>query len=171
MASLMEEFIATLRGEQEIYQQLIPISEQKTKVLVEGDLTGLERVTGQEQELLDRVYNIDKHREKILSQIGVVLNRKPEELDLTTLARLMERQPKEQKELHEIHDALRQVMKRLVSVNEKNKDLIENSLEMIEFNMNFIQSTRMSPGSNNYTKSASTNYMTDVGPGSFDAKQ
>lgn len=51
-----------------------------------------------------------------------------------------------------LHDELQQTMKRLVDVNTKNKNLIENSLEMIEFNMNFIQSTRMSPGNNNYDK-------------------
>jgi hypothetical protein len=49
--------------------------------------------------------------------------------------------------------------------------LIENSLEMIEYNMNFIQSTRMSPGSNNYNRDASTSYGIDLGPGAFDAKQ
>ena len=55
--------------------------------------------------------------------------------------------------------------------NQKNKELIENSLEIIEFNMNFIQSTRMSPGSNNYNRNASSSYGVDMGPGAFDAKQ
>ena len=65
-------------------------------------------------------------------------------------------------------------MKRLVDVNTKNKNLIENSLEMIEFNMNFIQSTRMSPGNNNYDKNASaagSGVDAGFGTGSFDAKQ
>jgi hypothetical protein len=101
----------------------------------------------------------------------VVLSKDPKELDLTTLAKLMARQPEEQKKLSELHDSLKSVMSELVSVNEKNKDLIENSLEMIEYNMNFIQSTRMSPGSNNYNRDASTSYGIDLGPGAFDAKQ
>ncbi len=53
----------------------------------------------------------------------------------------------------------------------KNKDLIENSLEMIEFNMNFIQSTRMSPGNNNYNRNATNSYTSDYGGHGFDAKQ
>ena len=93
------------------------------------------------------------------------------ELDLTTLAKLMARQPAEKKRLSELHDSLKPVMQQLVNVNQRNKELIENSLEMIEFNMNFIQSTRMSPGSNNYNRNASSSYGIDMGPGAFDAKQ
>ena len=62
-------------------------------------------------------------------------------------------------------------MRRLVDINEKNKNLIENSLEMIEFNMNFIQSTRMSPGVNNYDRNASSSFSPGYSSGSFDAKQ
>ena len=172
MASLMEELIVVLEKERDIYQSLIPISEKKTLALVKSDLKALQTVTDEEQRLLDQVYAADKKREQIIANMGVVLNKDPKELDLTTLAKLMGKQPEEKKKLSQLHDSLRLVMKRLVAVNEKNKELIEKSLEMIEFNMNFIQSTRMSPGSNNYNRNASTNgYGVDLGPGAFDAKQ
>lgn len=171
MASLMEELITVLSREKEIYEKLIPISERKTVVLIREDLQELQKVTDEEQQLLDAAYAADKKREKIIENIGIVLNRDPKELDLTTLARLMARQPAEKKQLSELHDSLKLVMDRLVNVNQKNKELIENSLEMIEFNMNFIQSTRMSPGSNNYNRNASSCYGVDMGPGAFDAKQ
>lgn len=168
----MEELIVVLEKERDIYQSLIPISEKKTLALVKSDLKALQTVTDEEQRLLDQVYAADKKREQIIANMGVVLNKDPKELDLTTLAKLMGKQPEEKKKLSQLHDSLRLVMKRLVAVNEKNKELIENSLEMIEFNMNFIQSTRMSPGSNNYNRNASTNgYGVDLGPGAFDAKQ
>ena len=171
MASLMEELITVLGREKEIYEKLIPISERKTVVLIREDLQELQKVTDEEQQLLDAAYAADKKREKIIENIGIVLNRDPKELDLTTLARLMARQPAEKKQLSELDDSLKLVMNRLVNVNQKNKELIENSLEMIEFNMNFIQSTRMSPGSNNYNRNASSSDGVDMGPGAFDAKQ
>ncbi len=168
----MEELIVVLTKERDIYQSLIPISEKKTLALVKSDLKMLQEVTDEEQVLLDEVYAADKRREKIIANMGIVLNKDPKELDLTTLAKLMSKQPEEKRQLSQLHDSLRQVMKRLVAINEKNKQLIENSLEMIEFNMNFIQSTRMSPGSNNYNRNASTSgYGIDMGPGAFDAKQ
>jgi flagellar biosynthesis/type III secretory pathway chaperone len=167
----MEELVTVLGRERDIYRSLIPISERKTSILIKEDLKSLQEVTEEEQNLLDEVYALDKKREKIIANIGVVLNKDPKELDLTTLAKLMARQPEEKKRLSELHDSLKDIMERLVSVNEKNKDLIENSLEMIEFNMNFIQSTRMSPGSNNYNRDASNSFTVDLGPGAFDAKQ
>lgn len=171
MASLMEELITVLGQEKEIYEKLIPISERKTAILIREDLPELQKITDEEQSLLDAAYAADRKREKIIADIGVVLNRDPKELDLTTLAKLMARQPAEKKQLSELHDSLKPVMQQLVNVNQRNKVLIENSLEMIEFNMNFIQSTRMSPGSNNYNRNASSSYGIDMGPGAFDAKQ
>lgn len=171
MASLMEELFAVLDSEKEIYETLIPVSERKTEVLVRGDLKELEEVTQEEQQLIEKAAALGKRREEVIVNIGVVLNKQPEALDLASLARLLEKQPEEQKKLVTIHDSLKAVMKRLVAINEKNKNLIENSLEMIEFNMNFIQSTRMSPGVNNYDKHASSRYSAGYSSGAFDAKQ
>lgn len=167
----MEDLFAVLSSEKEVYEQLIPISEKKTDILVRGDLKELEEVTQEEQSLIEKAGAIGKKREDIIANIGIVLNRDASTLDLSTLAELLGKQPEERQQLAELHDSLKEVMKRLVSINEKNKNLIENSLEMIEFNMNFIQSTRMSPGVNNYDRSASSKYSPGYNSGAFDAKQ
>ncbi|MCI8291658.1 MAG: flagellar protein FlgN [Clostridia bacterium] len=171
MASLIEELISTLKAEKAVYEELVPVSEKKTKILVKNDLEELKEITAQEQLLIDRAGVIGHKREEVIKNIGVVLNKTPEQLDLTSLTRLMAKQPEEKKTLAALHDSLRTTMRRLVEVNERNKDLIENSLEMIEFNMNFIQSTRMSPGNNNYNRNATNSYTSDYGGHGFDAKQ
>lgn len=174
MASLIDDLTAVLQQEMDVYQTLIPISEQKTEVLIRGDLKRLQEITDQEQELLDQASAYGHRREAVLHNMGMVLNRPVEDLSLTGLIELLGKQPEEQERLALLHDKLQQTMKRLVDVNTKNKNLIENSLEMIEFNMNFIQSTRMSPGNNNYDKNASAaggGVDAGFGAGSFDAKQ
>ena len=172
MASLMEELLTALNSEKEIYEKLIPVCEKKTGILVKGNLAELEAVAQEEQDLVEKAASLGMQREAVIKNIGIVLNKDAETLDLTTLAKLLGKQPQERAKLVELHDSLKAVMKRLVAVNEKNKNLIENSLEMIEFNMNFIQSTRMSPGVNNYDKNASTSgYQAGYSPGAFDAKQ
>lgn len=171
MASLMEELFEVLNNEKEVYEKLIPVSEKKTGVLVRGDLKELEAVTQEEQMMIEKAAALGKQRESVVANIGIVLNKDASTLDLSTLAGLLSKQPEEQKKLIQLHDSLKAIMKRLVAVNEKNKNLIENSLEMIEFNMNFIQSTRMSPGVNNYDRHASSNYSAGYDSGAFDAKQ
>ncbi|MFG6395254.1 MAG: flagellar protein FlgN [Lachnospiraceae bacterium] len=171
MASLIEELIGTLNAEKAVYEELVPVSERKTKVLIKNDLEELKKVTAQEQLLMDRAGAIGHKREEVIKNIGIVLNKTPAELDLTSLTKLLARQPEEKKTLAALHDSLRTTMRRLVEVNERNKDLIENSLEMIEFNMNFIQSTRMSPGNNNYNRNATNSYTAGYNGQGFDAKQ
>lgn len=172
MASLMEELFTVLNSEKEIYEKLIPVSEKKTGILVKGDLKELEAITKEEQELIDEATAIGRKRDRVIADIGLVLNKDASTLDLGTLAGLLGKQPEEKQKLSELHDSLKVVMRKLVSINEKNKNLIENSLEMIEFNMNFIQSTRMSPGVNNYDRNASSSsYQMGYNPGAFDAKQ
>ncbi len=171
MASLIEELISTLEQEDNIYQQLIPIAEEKTRVIVKNDLTSLQEITEKEQQAIIRINQLERKRESVMGNIRTVINRKNGELTLRTLIGLMEKQPNEQKALSIIHDNLKKSIHRLVDINNRNKSLIQQSLEMIEFNMNFIQSTRMSPGNNTYTKGASKYETLASGTGMFDAKQ
>lgn len=170
LASLIDELLETLNEEKEIYEELAPISERKTQVLIKEDLEELKEITDKEQFLVDKVSIVDRKREKVIKNISVVLNKDPKELDLATLGNILCKQPDERKKLDQIHDSLKKIMRRLVIANEQNKELIENSLGMIEFNMNYIKSTRMSPGNNNYNRNAATSY-TDSSRGGFDAKQ
>lgn len=56
-------------------------------------------------------------------------------------------------------------------LNLQNKQLLTEALEMVEFNMNVIRSTRMSSGSSNYSSNAAQVDIGDYGAGMFDAKQ
>jgi flagellar biosynthesis/type III secretory pathway chaperone len=171
VASLIDELIGILEKEYEVYQQLIPIAEEKTQVIVKNDLTSLQEITGKEQAAVDSINALERKRDTVMDNIKTVINRKTANMSLKELIGLMEKQPKEQKALSVIHDNLKSIIQRLVEVNNRNKSLIQQSLEMIEFNMNFIQSTRMSPGNNTYTKGASQYEAQASGTRMFDAKQ
>jgi hypothetical protein len=171
VASLVDELIGILEQEYHLYQLLIPIAEEKTRVIVKDDLTSLQNITEKEQSAINQINVLENKRELVMENVKTVINRKGQDLSLKTLVQLMENQPKEQKALSLIHDNLKSVIQRLVEINNRNKSLIKQSLEMIEFNMNFIQSTRMSPGNNTYTKGASQYEAQTLGTGMFDAKQ
>lgn len=170
MASLVEELITTLNQENEIYESLIPINEKKTKIIINNDLEALQEITKTEQEMIQKISALEAKRQEVIINIGTVINRNPGTLTLKNLIRLLEKQPKEQEQLSIIHDKLQKTVHRLTEINHQNQSLIEQSLEMIEFNMNFIQSTRMSPG-NNYNKDASGIEMQVEQTRRFDAKQ
>ena len=170
MASLMEELISTLSQEKELYLALLPIAEEKTKAIVANNLEELQKITNREQETIDRVNALERKRGEVIENMGIVLGRKPQELTLTELIRITEKQPKDQAILAELKDGLGKTVKKLTELNERNRALIQQSLEMIEFNMNLLQSTRMVQG-NNYTRSAGESGLGATQTGMFDAKQ
>lgn len=171
MASLIEELIGVLEEEHEIYNRLIPIAREKTQIIVKNDTKTLQKITEKEQIAVDQINVLEHRRNDVMFNIQTVLGKKTGELDLQTLISILDKQPNEQKALSILHDNLKDTIRILVEINNRNKSLIQQSLEMIEFNMNFIQSTRMSPGNNTYTKGASTYDAQAFQTGMFDAKQ
>lgn len=171
MASLIEELVMVLKQEEEIYKSLLPVVEQKTQIIIRNDLTALQKITEQEQFAVERINALEHKRDEVIVNMGIVLSRDPRTLTLKKLIGLLDRQPKEQKELTLLHDSLTMILKKLSDANLRNQSLIEQSLEMIEFNMNLIQSTRMSPGSGNYTKNAYESSASVGQTGMFDARQ
>ncbi len=171
MASLIEELIDTLQKECDIYGQMIPVAENKTRIIINNDLAALQDITDREQEMFEVINALERKREEAITNIGTVVSRDSRKINIKTVIQILDKQPKEQKQLSEIHDNLKKTIHRLVEINNHNKSLIQQSLEMIEFNMNFIQSTRMSPGNLSYNKGASQLDMPTLQTGMFDAKQ
>lgn len=171
MASLIEELIGVLEEELEIYDQLVPVAREKTQVIVKNDIPALQEITAREQGAVDRITALEVKRNRIMKDIKTVLGTGEKELKLSDLIGLLKDDQKEKKTLSELHDKLKKTINVLVEINNRNKVLIQQSLELIEFNLNFLQSTRMSPGNNTYTKNASQNSEKSLGTGMFDAKQ
>jgi hypothetical protein len=171
VASLIDELINVLEGELEIYNQLIPIVREKSQVIVKNDTETLQEITAKEQAAIDQITGLENKRVRVMKDISIVLGKKDESLNLSDLIKLLGQQEKEQRALSLLHDRFKETVNTLVEINNRNKSLIQQSLEMIEFNMNFLQSTRMSPGNNTYTKSASQDSEGSMQTGMFDAKQ
>lgn len=85
MASLMEELMDTLEQESVIYEQMIPLAEKKTQIIVANDLQTLQNITEQEQEAIERVGALERKRQEVIVNIGTVLNRDPESLNFRSL--------------------------------------------------------------------------------------
>ncbi len=171
MASLTEELIYILQSELDTYEELLPIVEKKTRIIVENDLQTLRDITEKEQIAVERVQSLERKREEVIKNMATVMNKKPGDLSLKNVIKLLDKRQDEQLKLSRLHDSLTGIIKRLQVINERNSSLIKQSLEMIEFNLNLIQSTRMAPGNSNYTRGASRFEMQDYRTGMFDAKQ
>ena len=171
MASLIEELVSTLEREDQLYTDLIPIQEKKTRAIVANDLDAIGKLADEEQQLVDEVGILETKRTRITNDIATVLGKPQGTMKLEQIVQTLKNQPLEQKKLRDLHDRLRRTVARLQELNAQNKELLDQVLEMVEFNMNVIRSTRMSSGSSNYSSDASE--VAGMAPqhGSFDTKQ
>ena len=172
MASLMEDLISILEQEDSLYEDLLKLSMSKTPVLISGDLEALSRITEDEQEIVNKVNALDNKREEGMKDIANVLGKDVKTLKLTDLIDVLRSRPAEQNRLAAIYDKLSDTIGQMKRSNEQNRELIESSLEMVQFDMNVLQAYKAAPETANYSKNAlnSGAYMGNT-KGGFDAKQ
>ena len=172
MASLMENLISVLEEEGKAYEELLELSMKKTPIIIGGDLENLQKITDDEQIIVAKINRLDAKREEVTKDIANVLNKDVTKLKLADIIHLLSQRPVEQKLLAAAHDKLKEVVGQMTRINEQNRDLIQRSLEMVEFDLNLIQSMKSAPQTANYTKGAySSGAFMGRSSGGFDAKQ
>lgn len=172
MASLMENLIEVLHQESNEYEGLLSLSQKKTQIIAGANLEELKKITDDEQELVDRLSRFEKKRVEVTRDIANVLNRDVEEMKLSNLIEMLSGRPAEQAKLVEAHDRLQGAVQGLRRVNEQNRELLEEALAMVEFEMNLLQASKAAPETANYTRGAyNSGTQMGVNSGSFDAKQ
>ena len=156
MASLIENLISVLEQESSEYEELLGLSMQKTPVIIAGDLSSLQRITDEEQNVVSRINHLEIKRMEVTNDIANVMNMDVKTLKLVSLIQMLQGRPEESSKLARAHDKLKNVVGNMQRVNEQNKELITRSLEMVEFDMNLLQAMKTAPETANYNRGAYT---------------
>lgn len=170
MASLMEDFISILEKENGEYERLTELSQEKRQIIIDGNIPALEEITSREQEVTSVLKNLENKREEVVNDMSIVLSKKPEELTITNMIAFLNKQPKEQKQLEELREKLRNTLERMADINAQNEVLLKHAIEMTEFDLTLFKSMRQAPTTANYDKRAN-NTGDLLGSSGFDAKQ
>ena len=170
MASLVEELLDVMGKETEGYEKLYALAEEKRQGIVHRDLETMETVAAQENDVSTDLKNLENKRVQILKDMSVVLGKDSETLTVTQVILLLSKQPKEQDALTQARDSLVKAATNMQFLNTQNQILLNQAMEMVEFDLTLFKSMRQAPETANYDKNA---YNTgDILPsGGFDAKQ
>ncbi len=172
MASLMETLIEVLESENLEYRNLLEVSMRKTPVIVSDDVKALAQITDEEQIIVSRINHLDNQRNEAVNDIANVLNKDVTKLKIADLIKMLAARPQEQAKLASVFDELRRNVQAVKRVNEQNRELIESALEMVQFNMQIIQSMNKAPETANYNRGAcNTGDVIGTVNKAFDAKQ
>lgn len=171
MASLIENLISVLEKESSEYEELLGLSMKKTPIIVAGDLSALQQITDEEQNVVSRINHLDSQRAEVIKDIANVMNKDVKTLKLVDLIKMLESRPQESRKLAEVHDKLKTVVQNMKRVNEQNRELIAHSLELVEFDMNLLQAMKTAPETANYNRGAyNAGDVMGTERGGFDAK-
>ena len=170
MARLMEELLDVLGEEEQQYQVLIALSDIKRQAVIKADIARLGEVTVQEQDAASALLNLSNKRTRVLGDMATVLGRDPEEMTINKMIGYLENQPEEQKRLIARRDSLLEAGTQMRILNRQNEELLQQALEMVEFDLTLLRSMRQAPETANYDKNA---YNTGelLGGSAFDARQ
>lgn len=172
MASLMETLIEVLEKENLEYGNLLELSMKKTPAIVSDDIKVLATITDEEQIIVSRINHLDKLRIEAVNDIANVLNKDVTKLKIVDLIKMLAAKPQEQAKLASVFDDLRRNVHAVKRINEQNKELIENALELVQFNMQMIQAMNKAPETANYNKGAyNTGDVIGTVNKAFDARQ
>lgn len=152
MASLIENLISGLNEEYAVYEKLLSVSMEKTPAIVANDLERLKSITDKEQLLVDTVTGLEVTRRQTMDNIASVLNKKRGELTILNIVEFLEGQPEYHDPLLEIDEKLSKLARKLKTVNEHNQNLIQESLSMIEYNINLLQNLNRAPETAEYSR-------------------
>lgn len=172
MASLMENLMDILEQEHREYKVLLDLSMKKTRIIVSNDVLQLSVITEEEQKQVDRINALDRQRVIAMRDIANVMNMDVQTLKLGKLIEMLAGRPAEQRRLTEVKDALHETTQNMARINAQNKELLENALELVEFDLNIVRGMKAAPETAEYNRGAmSAGNLMGVPAGRFDAKQ
>lgn len=170
MASLIDSLIEVMNKEDVEYNKLLDLSKDKTSAIVSGDIEKLQDIFGREQKMIDAIDVLETERQSCVADICKVLHLPAAEVKVEQIVKLLEKKPKEHEALQEAYLSLKRTLSQLASVNDNNKLLLKESMDMIEFEINLAKNAMVAPQTSNYGKSAYEEQGM-AGGVSFDAKQ
>ena len=170
MASIMDEFISILEQENEAYQELAKLSATKTDTIIYARIDELARITELEQDVMGKLMKLEKKRIQVRAEMSKILRVPAESLTLLSMANMFEKRPEDKQKLLDLRERIRLTLIEVAKVNQENETLLKQSMEMLQYDMNLIRSTRVAPTTANYNKNA-YNTETILPGGGFNVTQ
>jgi flagellar biosynthesis/type III secretory pathway chaperone len=170
MASIIEELIEVLEDTTGCYENLLQMANNKTDVIIKGDVPSLQTLTDEEQSVAGRLLRLEKKRIELIEDICLVTNKKSKDMTVSSLIELIPSDKPENIKLYNVSMRMMEIVHDVKKVNDINQQLLVESLDFVNFTMNAIQSASSQNSGNGYEKKGQR-YEGQTDNNFFDAKQ
>ncbi len=132
----IEGIIKLLEEEYKVFERILNLSNEKTKYIVENNLSGLLELSNQEKKEAETISKLEGERQEILDALSKEKNIAITNLnDLVCIAT-----PDEWQRINDLRVKLGEIIFKLKKANDLNASLVSSALEYIDFMTNIISS-------------------------------
>lgn len=132
----VERIIELLEEEYKVFERVLDLSNEKTKYIVENNLSGLIEILNQEKKEAETISKLEEERQKILD--ALVKEKNKAISNLNDLAFIVT--PDEWQKINDLKVKLGEIIFKLKKANDLNASLVSSALEYIDFMTNVISS-------------------------------
>lgn len=132
----VERIIELLEEEYKVFERVLDLSNEKTKYIVENNLSGLIEILNQEKKEAETISKLEEERHKILDVLAKEKNKAIS--NLNDLAFVVT--PDEWQKINDLKVKLGEIIFKLKKANDLNASLVSSALEYIDFMTNIISS-------------------------------
>lgn len=169
MAGIIYDLVETLEQQKECYEGLLTLSNYKTQTISNKELDLLKQIVQREEEFIGRVNLLDKKREAVIKDIALVTGIDFKTITVTQIVGKLGKKVEATKQLTQLREEILEIISQLKKQNLLNETLLRQSLELVDFTVNALRSTRIAGPSANYTRPG--NNHTLESRSFFDTKQ
>lgn len=137
--------IDILNKEYAYYKDILELSKSKRNIIVEGKVAELDNIVKLEQNIIISIGQLERNREEEVAGLCKLLELDSSQITISELSNMLK--PELGNQLLDIQEKLQNTFRELKAVNDINGQLIEQSLEYIDYSINLIAGTGMETGS------------------------
>lgn len=152
MAGIIYDLIEVLDEQKECYEGLNTLAKYKEEAIVGKDLAFLQEVVGTEEQFIGRLQTLDGKREVLMKDIAMVTGMNFKEVTVSTIIQKIGEKSEVSQTLLALKGGIQEELATLKRQSDLNKELINHSLELVDFMINAIGSTRGYSHVGNYGK-------------------
>lgn len=152
MAGIIYELIEVLDEQKECYEGLSTLANYKQTAVVNKNLEFIEEIVTTEEQFIGRLRVLDRKREVLMKDISIVTGMNYKDITVTAIINKIGEENEAAKKLIVLRDGIKEELDRLKRQSELNKELISHSLELVDFMINAIGSTKGYAHVGNYNK-------------------
>lgn len=141
----VDNIISILKEEYGYYKDILELSKSKKKIITEGKVGELDKIVKLEQNMILNIGQLEKKREEEVSKLCSILGVKHDKITVSEIAKVIQEEQKN--ELEKVQSEFLEILSELKSVNDLNGQLLEQSLEYIDYSINLIAGSGMETGS------------------------